>query len=126
MSTRRGPPPPGRAIGQLSSRLQLYTGIETKGPLSSVKTTWSTGPIEWGGFVPEFLTLRNYGAGEVPAGTREIELGAGSFSEAAVRGGIEVLAGPEAGTRWRVVGVDRSNPKRTMVRVEPFAGDFTP
>ncbi|MDQ3275171.1 MAG: hypothetical protein M3Q39_09120 [Actinomycetota bacterium] len=102
--------------------MRVYTGAETKGTLASTKATWTAGVYEWGGFVPAFLTLRNYGAGEVPAGTREIEFG--SYSSVAERVGLSVTDGPEAGTKWRVVSVDRSDSSRAIARVEPFAGVF--
>lgn len=108
--------------GQRSSRVRVYRGTEAPGPLGSVVTTWTALGHEWAGFVPAFLTLRTYGAGEVPSGTREIEVG--SYTAIEPRSGLEVADGPEAGTRWRVVAVDRSSPKATMVRLEPYTGVF--
>lgn len=109
-------------IGQRESRIEIFAGSEGRGTLGSTKTTWSSAGVEWGGFVPAFLTLRTYGAGEVPSGTREIEFG--SYSNVTARQGLQVTAGPEEGTRWRVVSVDRSSRAKTLVRVEPFQAEF--
>jgi hypothetical protein len=110
-------------IGQRRSLTRIYAGTEVKGSLASVKTAWGD-PIgeEWGGFLPEALTLANYGAGEVPAGTREIQFR--GPSQVAARHGLEVIRGPEAGTRWRVLSVDTSDPRTAKVRIEPFNGAF--
>jgi hypothetical protein len=108
--------------GQRKSLVRIYRNDEATGTLKSGTTTWTPLGDEWAGFVPAFLTLRNYGAGEQPSGQREMELG--SYSSVGMRYGLEVTGGPEAGTRWRVLAVDRSNPKATTVRAEPYNGSF--
>lgn len=108
--------------GDLRSYCRIYAGAETAGTLGSTATTWSTRARAWARFVPSFLTMRSYGAGEVNAGMREVELRPGSgITE---RDGLAVEAGPEAGTRWRVLDVDHADTRVTRVRVEPYAGDF--
>lgn len=108
--------------GDMRSLAQIYRGTETAGSLRSVKTTWAAGATTWGGFLPAFLTMRSYGAGEVPAGLREFETHAGADVES--RDGLEITAGPEAGSRWRVVAVDEATPGRAKLRLEPFEGAF--
>lgn len=108
--------------GERNSLIRIYAAHETRGTLQSVVTTWVPVRDEWGGFLPEFLTLRNYGAGEVSNGTRELHLDAYSGVES--RFGLEVLDGPEKGTTWRAVSVDRSDPALTRVRIEPHSGGF--
>lgn len=109
-------------IGQRRSRIRIYAPKEEATELRSTRTTWTPLAYEWGGFVPSYLTLRSYGAGEVPSGTREIELG--SYSSIDERCGLKVVDGPEAGTKWRAVSVDSSDPRKTLVRVEPYTGEF--
>lgn len=110
--------------GQRNSRVQIFRPTETEGTLSSrTPPTWESVNYEWGGFLPAFMTLRNYGAGEAPSGAREIEFA--PYSSVQDRYGIEVVDGPESGTRWRAISIDRGNPKITAVRLERYAGSFT-
>ena len=111
------------STGTMRSLFQAYRGTETSGSLSSTTTVWATNGDLWGGFLPRYLTMRSYGAGEVPAGMREIEVHGGVPLQN--RDGLEVTAGPESGSKWRVIDVDEANPGRWLVRLEPFTGDFT-
>lgn len=109
-------------IGQRDNLVQLYEETPTSGTLGSTTMAWVAGDREWAGFIPSFLTRRNYGAGEAPTGTREIQFRAPS--DVGDRFGLEVVRGPEEGTKWRVRSVDRDR-KVVNVLVEPFTGDFT-
>jgi hypothetical protein len=108
--------------GDMRSLLQLYRGTEATGTLQSRKASWGPQAQAWGGFLPAFLTLRSYGAGEVGAGTREVHVHPNI--DVTERDGVQVTAGPEAGTRWRVVDVDRGDPALWRLRLEPFTGSF--
>ena len=108
-------------IGQRDCLVQLYEETEATGTLGSTVIGWTAGDREWCGFLPSHLTRRSYGAGEVPSGTREIQFRAPS--DIADRSGLEVIRGPEAGTKWRVRSIDRDR-KVVSALVEPFTGDF--
>lgn len=109
--------------GDLRSFCRVYAGTEATGTLGSTPTTWVASGTAWGRFLPSFLTMRSYGAGEASRGMREMEFRPGSGIEE--RDGIEVEAGPESGTRWRALDVDHADPRVTRVRVEPYTGSFT-
>ena len=103
--------------------MKVYRGTETVETLRSVKTDWAYQATIWGGFVPDFLTARSYGAGEQVSGTREIAVA--SRADLRERDGLEVVTGPEDGTKWRVIDIDRGDKSQWKVRVESFAGTFT-
>jgi head-tail adaptor len=105
-------------IGRLESRLTVYRESATRGALGSVQTTWTEAGGLWASFRPEYQTLRNYGAGEMPEGMRELEIHAGSDLHA--RDAFAVIAGPQSGTRWRVIHVDEATRDRRRVRAEPL------
>lgn len=108
--------------GERDNLFRIFVGTEVRGTLGSVRTSWSEAGREWGGFVPAHLTMRSYGAGEAPAGLREVEFRAPS--RVTERVGLEAIAGPFVGTKWRVVAVDPATPGRITTRVEPYTGEF--
>jgi hypothetical protein len=109
-------------IGDMRSRFRVYRSTESTGSLRSVTAAWAPQRDLWGGFLPMFLTLRSYGAGEAPTGVREVQVYGGADVRA--RDGMEVLRGPERGTKWRVIDVDEADPKWWKLRLEPYAGTF--
>lgn len=102
----------------------IYNPVETTGTLQSVSTAWTEAGAAYVSFSQDAaVRLASYGAGELPAGRREMQFVA-PFDLLAERQGVDVTSGPEGGTKWRVLFVDRSD--RIIVRalVEPYSGDF--
>ena len=108
--------------GSLRTLFRAYRGTESSGTLGSTATAWAANGELWGGFLPRYLTMRSYGAGEIPAGMREIETH--PFVPLQNRDGLEAVAGPESGSKWRVIDIDEADPRTWKVRLEPFTGDF--
>lgn len=109
-------------IGQQRSLCRVFGSTESAGTLESTVTTWAPRGEMWASFLPRFLTLRSYGAGEAPSGMREVEVHPGAA--VSNRNGVEVIAGPEAGSKWRVIDIDEADQRRWVVRLESFSGDF--
>lgn len=74
---------------------------ETRGELGSVETTYPVVGMAWVDVRPPRRMITNYGAGELPTGTMEVELRA--HIDVQMRDVLEIIAGPERGTRWRAV-----------------------
>lgn len=103
----------------------IYDPTETRGTLKSVTTTWTEAGGAYVSFTPDdSIRIANYGAGELPSGRREMRFVA-PFDLLEARQGVEVSSGPEGGTKWRVLNVDRSDRILVLALVEPFNGEFT-
>lgn len=87
--------------GRLRSRAVIRRPTETRGPLGSVETTYPLVGMAWVDVRVPRRMIANYGAGELPAGTMEAELRA--HIDLQMRDVLEIVAGPERGTRWRAV-----------------------
>lgn len=87
--------------GRLRSRAVIRRPVEERGYLGAVETTYRPVMMAWTDIRPPRRLIANYGAGEVPAGTMEAEMR--GHIDVQMRDAIEIVAGPEAGTRWRVV-----------------------
>lgn len=108
--------------GERRSFCRIYQATAAAGTLGSTTTTWVERSTAWTHVVPSFLTMRSYGAGEAERGMREMEISPDTgVSE---RDGVAVEAGPESGTRWRVLDVDHADHRVTRVRVEPYTGSL--
>lgn len=103
----------------------VYDPVESSGTLGSTDTTWAeAGSANVSFSQDDSVRMVTYGAGEVPIGTREMQFVA-PFDVLAARQGVAVTTGPEGGTKWRVLFVDRTNRLLVKALVEPYTGDFT-
>ncbi len=84
-------------------------------PLASVELQWIESGRAWMELREPRRTLKDYGAGEAPSG--EMEALGHLHTDIDVRDGIEVLSGPEAGSRWRVMTVDHPRGNSTHARL---------
>lgn len=87
--------------GRLRSRAEIRRPTETRGQYGEVETTYPLVGMAWVDVRVPRRMLGNYGAGEVPVGTMEIEMR--DRIDLRVRDAIVIVAGPEAGTRWRAI-----------------------
>lgn len=87
--------------GRLRSRAVIRRPTEERGGLGDVETTYPPVGMAWVDVRPPRRMIANYGAGEIPAGTMEAELRA--HIDVRMRDVLEIVAGPERGTRWRAV-----------------------
>jgi hypothetical protein len=92
-------------------------------PLRSTKTVYPEVEQAWAELRPPKLMASSFGAGEQPTGSMEAELHEGA--DVRFRDVLEVLAGPEAGTAWRVVAPPhRPGNGPLLVMLELFSGDL--
>ena len=87
--------------GRLRSRAIIRRPTEARQPLGDVETTYPAVGMAWVDVRPPRRLVANYGAGEIPEGRMEAELRA--HIDVRMRDVLEIVAGPEAGTRWRAV-----------------------
>src|SRR5690625_758205 len=87
--------------GRLRSRAMVRRPTEGRGALGDVETAYPAVGMAWIDVRPPRRMLASYGAGELPAGTMEAELRA--HIDVQMRDVLEIVAGPERGTRWRAV-----------------------
>ena len=101
----------------------VYRVSETRDPWGGTQTTWAAvyeGPAAV--IPPNQRTIASYGAGEQPSGHMEVYLG--KDADVQIRDGVHVTAGPEAGTKWRVVTVHTPRGHHTEARLEVYNGSF--
>ena len=87
--------------GRLRSRAVIRRPTETRGEYGDVITTYPPVGMAWVDVRVPRRMIANYGAGELPTGTMEAELRA--HIDVQMRDVLEIVAGPERGTRWRAV-----------------------
>ena len=87
--------------GRLRSRAIIRRPTEERQPLGDVETTYPAVGMAWVDVRPPRRLVANYGAGEIPEGRMEAELRA--HIDVRMRDVLEIVAGPETGTRWRAV-----------------------
>lgn len=107
--------------GELTSRVRIYRGAETRDEYGDVAAGWTDAGTLWMGFTDPSQRLADYGAGEQEVGTM---LGTARHgSDLRERDGLEVLSGPEEGSRYRVQSVFKGRHATTAV-LERFNGGF--
>lgn len=98
--------------------MRVWTPSETVGAHNSRTTTYAAAGTGWVRLDVPRRTLQSFGAGDVPAGSMEVEGHAALPLEAGRV--VEVLAGPEAGTKWRAESAHRPGNGSVFALVEPF------
>jgi head-tail adaptor len=110
--------------GRLRSRAVIRRPTETRGPLGSVETTYPQVGMAWVDVRVPRRMIANYGAGELPTGTMEAELR--DRIDLRMRDVLEIVAGPETGTRWRVISPPhRPGRGELLVLLEVFNDPLT-
>lgn len=87
--------------GSLRSRAVIRRPTETRGPGGSVVTTYPLVGRAWIEVRVPRRMITNYGAGEVPTGTMEVEMR--DRTDLRQRDVLQIIAGPERGTAWRAI-----------------------
>lgn len=105
--------------------VNLHRPNEARDEYGGTTTTYTaviTGTEPNAALVPPKRRLRGYGAGEAPAG--ETELYVAADADVQRRDVVEVTAGPEAGTTWRVLDVHTPRGHHTEATVEFYTGEL--
>lgn len=108
--------------GRLTSRARIRRPVEQRDAYRNTVVVWPVVVAIWLAVRPPKRLLSSFGAGEVPAGSMEVELRAGADLQA--RDILEVYAGPEAGTKWRVISPHRPGDGSLVALVEVYAGEL--
>lgn len=109
--------------GRLSSRARIRRPVEERDQHRNTVVRWPIFGTAWLSVRPPRRMLSSFGAGEVPTGTMEVELRAQAWLE--VRDVIEIYAGPEAGTKWRVIAPPhRPGDGSLLALVEVYNGEL--
>lgn len=106
--------------GRLRSRVRIHRPREVRGALGETVTAHDAVASAWVQMgVPE-RRLLSYGAGELPDGSVGLETHGAVDLRA--RDVVEVLAGPEAGTRWTVQTTHRPGTGQALAVLAVHAG----
>lgn len=109
--------------GRLTSRARVRRPVETRDRLRNTVVVWPSFGTTWLSVRAPRRLLTSFGAGEVPAGTMEIEMRAGG--ELRERDVLEIYGGPEAGTKWRVISPPhRPGDGSLLALVEVYVGEL--
>jgi head-tail adaptor len=109
--------------GRLTSRARVRRPVETRDRLRNTVVVWPSFGTAWMAVRPPRRMLSSFGAGEVPAGTMEVEMRA--QAELQARDVLEIYAGPEAGTKWRVISPPyRPGDGSMLALVEVYIGEL--
>lgn len=109
-------------VGQLRSRVQVWRPVETRGVRGETVTTYARAARAWVGIQALSRALQNYGAGELAEGS--MQLVAHGRAPIQPRDVLEVIAGVQAGTRWRVEGTPSTTPGEILGVVSAYNGEL--
>lgn len=109
--------------GMFDHTARVMRPTETEDQYGDVIHTYAEAAVIPLALVPPKLTLRDAGPGDQPAG--RMEAYAAADAGLTRQDVLDVTAGPEAGTRWRVLSVAHPRGNHAEAVCEPFSGDLT-
>lgn len=110
--------------GRLRSLATVWRPQEEDAALATVQTRFADAGRVWLGFGQGRRGIRDYGTGEqVDNATPATAHGRADVQRLDV---LEITAGPEAGTRWKVEGRDASDPSWLILSLTEFNAAITP
>lgn len=110
-------------IGELRNRATAYRPTETPDEYADVLSGYAEGDSFWVGIKRERNGLIDQGPGDQPAVTA---IGQARFGvDVLARDVLDVVSGPEVGTRWRVLAAFHPAKRHTDLVLEQFTGDLT-
>jgi hypothetical protein len=109
--------------GRLQSSAKVYRPTETRNARGATEQAYALVATEWVGVNTLRRSLQNYGTGDMPGGTMEIE--GHALANIIARDVIQVVAGPEAGTTWEVHGVTHPGNRSTLAVVTAYNTPLT-
>lgn len=109
-------------VGALRSYATVWRPSEVEGQHRSRVTVYAIAGAVWLELGRGTRGLRDYGAGEEPQNGSPARTHA--LTDVQPRDVLQVTAGPESGTSWKVEGVDRTEPAWLGLALKTFTGSL--
>lgn len=104
--------------GRFKSRVRIYRPTSSRNARGATIVEHQLVGTAWIDISTLRRALQNFGAGEMPQGSMEID--AYAAADIRSRDVIEVFAGPEVGSTWRVEGVTRPGNSSLLGVLTPY------
>jgi hypothetical protein len=110
-------------IGQMRNRATVYRPTETRDGYGDVAPGYVAGATFWLAIERDSGNIVDRGPGDEPAVKAK---GLAQYgADVAIRDMLSVAAGPEAGTKWRVLSAFHPKARHTELELEQYTGSLT-